>query len=255
MKYTIVTYCSSGYRDCLLRTIPSWLADAQLDCVVSFKDTPHRLVPFLSERVLEITAFEPGEVEMGEHCCRKAAALRNYVQNSGPGGDAHVALLDCDCYLKRSLGPAFNHDFDVAVTLQSPGRAPLVSATTCGTKAAAMYNNPSAGAVFIRCNDHSRRFLTEWTSVQEVMTSFRQRRSRNRDQAALARACQTLKGSIKLTALNALLFNSYPDSAMHRDVVNWLGALQDRAPATLMLHFAYGLWQNSEFVRDVCEIA
>ena len=74
----------------------------------------------------------------------------SFIQDQREG--EHVILMDVDMMMLGDMRPAFNEDFDIAITQRTSTSWP--------------YNG---GVVFVKVNDRSKAFIAKWGEIDEQM--------------------------------------------------------------------------------------
>jgi hypothetical protein len=104
--------------------------------------------------------------------------------------DEPIALLDCDTYVRASLAPAFDRDYDIAVTRDEKGRL-------------------NSGVLFVRPSPKVASFFAPWEEhTKEWCTRNTPDRISFGDQDALEAMIQRAPGDLHITNVPMRIWNS-----------------------------------------------
>lgn len=225
MAYNIITYCSSDYFEWLPNVVCSWDKPG-VDKIYIYTDGG---IPELPESVYGKTRvchdyFGPC-TNFRENCSRKAESL-HYCLSSNTSGN--FLMIDSDCYLAEDVSTVFDKCFDIAVTV-------LLETTE-----AKRFNDISAGLLFVKNTDFSKRFVERWIDKQMQL------RSKCADQQSLSRTCK--ENMDQLMGLDAEVYNSYPYTNSPGEIYHWYNRIRKNSPK--ILHFAHRLVRDKKFIDD-----
>jgi hypothetical protein len=114
-----------------------------------------------------------------------------------------VVMMDADTVVLQSLSPAYDQDFDIALTRRTSTQWP--------------YNG---GVVFVRVNNRSRAFIRKWGEIDEQMyldDDFHQpykRKYKGQNQASLGWMVEHDDGATQIVELPCAVWNACNDDWM-----------------------------------------
>jgi len=249
MRYHIITYCSSGYANCLRSTINSWLDNGEMEQILVYSDSAVDL-GIKDTRVLINNIFARPKIA-NTHYTNKAMAILDAMQRVD-----NILMLDADCLIVNTPRQFFNRRFDVAPTLWGIDTNHIVTENSFRGKRNSMWNDVSAGTLFVHNTPTARLFIEEWIRIQNELIGeklFRGYVSKNVDQRALTQTCRHAISADDTTviAANARIFNNYPETHYTRDVLKWINNM---CADTKIFHLAHGIWNNREVVDSIARI-
>jgi hypothetical protein len=185
------------------------------------------------------------------HYTNKAVAVLDAMQRID-----NILMLDTDCLIVSTPKQFFSRSFDVAPTLWGIDTNHIVTKDSFCGKRNKMWNDVSAGALFVHNTPSARVFIEEWVRVQNGLIKekmFRGYISNNVDQKALTQICRHAidTGDINIVAANARIFNNYPGTRYPRDMLKWINGV---CTDTKILHLAHGIWDRKEVVDSVARM-
>lgn len=147
------------------------------------------------------------------------------ITDGAPEG-AKLVLIDGDCLARESLAPAFDSDFDIAVTAKEAKRLRV-----------------NAGVVFLRISDRTRAFMRQWLAVNNAMLADR----------ALHQPNEIKYGGINQAALGLIRERPLPDgmTLIELPAARWNAChdpLWSQWPQAAVIHYKSALrralWQG-----------
>lgn len=226
MSYSIVTYCSSNYRDILKFSLPSWLRSDCKYVHIYSDDNFEPELPTVGPKCTVHPVYS-SSCDFGLNCARKANALYLHMRNQP--NDDQLVLLDVDCLLLGYIGGVFGFsDFDVA---------PPVSLQATSLKK--QLRSVSAGCLFLRNTTRTMNLVRDWVASISG-------RSKSRDEIALSKTLVKARKSAMIQPIPEHRYNNYPISASTESVRRWVCSLDS---SVRVLHFHSGLWKNQKLVR------
>jgi len=229
--YDIITYCSENYKNCFEFSIKSWI---ESDVRKIYVYTDGWSDESLSEKLVFVNISEKTD-DWVKNVGKKIMCVNHYW-NLLDSVDC-FCFLDMDNYITAPFGEVFD-------SIQSVGL----------TRIDLPHKTVSAGNVFIRKNEISRKFVDAWESLQTEHQSTKSYHNGYRgvahDQTSLHDLTwEDLRGSnqYKITSLASHTYNS--EAGRETDHL-----MKVRDHKSKIIHFKDHRWKNPGFVNAMMTI-
>lgn len=143
-KFSIFTICTENYKECALKTIPSWVKQNNVERIYVYTDFN---LEYDSQKVIVLPIIEK-TTDWIKIVGMKCKVLKNITKMTIE--NEKLAFIDIDCVIKDDISEVFENKFDIAVTRFSKK------------------NTINSGVWFVINNDNVKKLAEEWENLQNI---------------------------------------------------------------------------------------